>query len=336
MKAIVTDGRGVACREVPDPELSDYDSLVRMEVCLFCNTTDRRLATGAFSSGQQYPAILGHESVGVVERTGPKVRHYKPGDRVLRPYAIYPGEVRGDLHSAWGGFAEFAKVCDGQAMIDDGAPPDEAPFFFRQQQIVPADIAPEQAWLAICQKEILSSVGKFDRVEGLRFAVTGAGMVALLYGEFLKRRGAAHVTLVARRAGPLEFAKARGVADATVLTGDVDSLAPDSFDALVDSAGSLPLVDSLMTKVADGGPFYSYATYDGMHREGFFDELKARHNFIRVNPDEPSAHDEAMALLREGRIEAAPYITHRFGPERIDEAWATVTEKRTLKTAIVF
>ena len=337
MRAVVTDGKGqLGIQNVPMPELDDYDALVKTEACVFCNSTDRHLIEGSFPFPQDYPAILGHESIGVVQAVGRRVRHVALGDRVLRSYAIYPGDTLDGLASAWGGFAEYGKVKDHLAMVDDGLfTADKVPGFFKYQQIVPPQISLEQALLMISQKEILSSVNQFREIEGRKFLVLGAGITALLFGVFLKQKGAAHVTFVARRQEPLDFAMQTQAADAVVLLADSKTLACD-YDALVETTGSLETIAALSGAVVKGGMLYSYAIYPGMADDSLFDGLRKDHCFLRVDPSEYSAHDEVCRLVRNGSLNPTPFITHSFPFHEVQAAWQTVIGKQCVKTAVLF
>ena len=338
MKALLTDNNGrLWLDDIALPEIGEYDCLVRIEACAFCHSTDRHIVEGTFMSKFTDPSILGHESIGVVERTGAGVRHLTPGDRVLRAYALYPGETRDGIGSAWGGFAEFAKVRDWQAMVDDGRlAADSVPNGFRYMQKIPADIPFERTLLMITQKEIYSATAQIDPIEGGRFLIAGAGITACFFGIFLKRRGAGRVTMAARREAPLAFARGQGLVDDVHLLDE--SASPDgTYDGLVETTGSLSVAESLAeSALRDSGALYSYAVYPGMRQEGFFDGLAAKRRFVRINPAEATAHGAVVDLLRAGELDPAPFVTARFGIDEWEAAWRTVIEKTSLKTAIVF
>lgn len=338
MKAAITDGKGnIELRQVDMPGLDEYDCLVKIEACAFCNGTDRHVVEGTFPPGPlKYPSILGHESVGVVQKIGKKVRNLGERDRVLRPYALFPGDRLSGYASAWGGFAEFGKVKDYRAMIDDGVlDNDDVPAFYKYQQKVPLEIDLESSLLLITIKEILSSIAKFEKIEGEHFLIAGAGITACLFGALLKLKGAARVTATARRREPLDFIMARRAADSVCLLSDVSGLGAD-YDALVETTGSLEAASRLSAKVVAGGWIYSYAIYQGMLDTAFFDPLKINHKFRRVDPDEASAHDEACRLIVEGKLDSTPYVTHRFDANDLLKAWETVIDKKTLKTMLYF
>jgi len=337
MKALITDGQGhVEVRETPMPELGDYDSLVRMEGCLFCNSTDRHLVEGTFPGGAQYPAILGHETAGIVEKAGPKVRRFQVGDRVLRAYALWPGEKLGSFASAWGGFAQYGKVRDGQAMLEDGAvKPDAVPGYCRYQQVAPPGVSLDQALMMIPAKELWSAVAKIADVAGQRFLVVGAGVAGVLAGLFLKLRGAGLVAITARRKGPLTFALSQGAADEAFLSEDIERRV-ERYDALVEVSGSMDAAIGALRLVPPGGRVYGYAIYNRSKDPTVFDPFKARHVFARIDPAEHTAHEDVTRLMREGKLRLGAFVTKRFPLDRAAEAWRTVLDKTALKTAIVF
>ncbi len=338
MKALLTDNKGgLWLQDIARPVPGDYDCLVQMEACLFCHSTDRHIVSGTFMSSFHVPSILGHEGIGVIIETGPRVRHRKVGDRVLRPQALYPGEVANDIGSGWGGFAEFAKVRDAQAMVDDGeVAADQVPLGFRYQAVVPGDIPRDKALLLITQKEIYSASAKIENVSGKRLVVAGAGITGCLFGMFLRWRGAARVTMVARREAPLAFALQHGCADDVRLIADAAQL-PADYDGLVETTGSMAVVASLAdTLLSAGGVIHSYAVYEGMTQQGFFDELSARHPFVRVDPAEATVHEEALAMIRDGRFDPTPFVTGRFGIDDWEAAWRSVVAGTSLKTGIFF
>jgi threonine dehydrogenase-like Zn-dependent dehydrogenase len=273
----------------------------------------------------------------VVVETGPKVRHRSCGDRVLRPQALYPGEVIEGIGSGWGGFAEFGKIGDGQAMVEDGVvAAGEVPMGFRYQERVPEDIPFEKSLLMITQKEIHSAAAKITEVNGKRFVVAGAGITGCLFGLFLRWRGAAQVTMVARREAPLAFARQQGCADDTTLLADADALSGD-YDGLIDTTGSMDAMASLAdTALAVGGTVYSYAVYEGMGQPDFYSGLQAKHGFLRIDPAEATAHEAAVEMIRSGRFDPTPFVTGRFGLAEWEAAWKSVVEGTSLKTVIFF
>lgn len=88
MKAVVWHDVGkISVDEVPDPRIErEDDAIVRITTSAICGT-DLHFVRGTMP-GMRPGTILGHEGVGVVEETGPRVRNFNAGDRVVIPSTI--------------------------------------------------------------------------------------------------------------------------------------------------------------------------------------------------------------------------------------------------------
>ncbi|MCM8777698.1 MAG: alcohol dehydrogenase catalytic domain-containing protein, partial [Candidatus Omnitrophica bacterium] len=76
MKAAITDGKGnIWIEEVPIPEVSPYHCLCKTLACATCTGTDIKIIHNKLPWKENYPAILGHESIGKVIKTGNKVKY---------------------------------------------------------------------------------------------------------------------------------------------------------------------------------------------------------------------------------------------------------------------
>jgi threonine dehydrogenase-like Zn-dependent dehydrogenase len=88
MKAVVWHDVGkVSVDEVPEPTIQNPDdAIVRITTSAICGT-DLHFVRGTMA-GMRPGTILGHEAVGEVVDTGPQVRNFNPGDRVVVPSTI--------------------------------------------------------------------------------------------------------------------------------------------------------------------------------------------------------------------------------------------------------
>lgn len=88
MKAVVWHDVGkVSVDDVRDPRIEHPDdAVVRITTSAICGT-DLHFVRGTMP-GMRPGTILGHEAVGVVEETGPSVRNFNVGDRVVIPSTI--------------------------------------------------------------------------------------------------------------------------------------------------------------------------------------------------------------------------------------------------------
>lgn len=332
MKALITDGTGnIELRNIAVPSIGEYDCLVKIKSCLFCNTTDRHIVENSFNFGITYPAVLGHESIGVVVETGRKVSNFTVGDLVARPYAVFPGAFTAEgLGSAWGGFAEYGMICDYDALASDKNIKN-IPSFFLYMQKIPSGIPWQKAMMISCQKEIFSSAAQVDAV-GKKILILGAGVAGCLFADFLKFRGAGEVVVAARRMEQLEFVQHNTSADQAKLFNELD----EKFDYIVDTTGNLPVLEKLSAKHLDpGGTILSYAIYENM-QDPFFVRNIAAGRFKRIDPKEYLAHKEICDMLKTDTIDCTPYITHEYSIDDFRQAWNSVCGKNTVKTAIVF
>ena len=83
MKAYVFEAANrAAVRDVPIPEISDDEVLIKIKACGICHT-DLMVLTGVNIVPVPFPFIGGHEWSGEVVRAGANVITFKPGDRVV-------------------------------------------------------------------------------------------------------------------------------------------------------------------------------------------------------------------------------------------------------------
>lgn len=86
MKAAVLEeiGKPLQIKDVPKPELSPNEVLIKVHVCAICRT-DLHIMDGELSK-PKLPLILGHQIVGHIEALSKEVQGYKIGDRVGVPW----------------------------------------------------------------------------------------------------------------------------------------------------------------------------------------------------------------------------------------------------------
>jgi propanol-preferring alcohol dehydrogenase len=110
-------------KEIPDPHAKVQEIRIKNIACGVCRT-DLHVAEGDLPA-KKLPLILGHEIVGIVDETGPRVSRFKIGDRVgiawlhsacgCCKYCLSDREnlCRHALFTGWsadGGFAEYSVV----------------------------------------------------------------------------------------------------------------------------------------------------------------------------------------------------------------------------------
>ena len=250
MKALsVVDVGKLSLTEVPLPMLQPYEALVRIEACGICNSTDHKLLMNQFCPGP-FPAVIGHESVGIVDRVGERVRYIQPGQRILRA-VLFDRHVPGG-RANWGGFSEYGVVVDGRAAREDGADV-SIHWSAAKQQIVPHSITPAQAAAMITLKETLSCLQNLGVTAGRAVAVVGTGPVAQSFAFQARLLGANPVVVFGRRETWRPRFAALGIQD-YVVGADwppviSQRVAGGGFDYVIEAVGSRDAL-SLCLKLA--------------------------------------------------------------------------------------
>jgi len=336
MKAAVTDGKGsLQVQQAPRPVIGEYQALVKTIACSICNGTDSKIVQGQlfFVRPDQYPAILGHESVGEVIEVGPGVRKFKVGDVVLRTAAVVEG-----LGCLWGGLAEYGVVTDAKA-AGLLAKTLRGPQNWDMQQKVPAGIDPVEATLLVTLKECYSSLKALHALPGSSLLVTGTGPVALAFIRLAPALGFSRVVAAGRRSEALDAAKEKGAEAAFSLAeGDVAKRIRAHFggrgvDYAVDTTDSFYVVDRAAGALAAGGRVGVYGIAPSDSRTPM-PNAPAGTAIARLNPQESSAHEPVLKLIRQGKVTLAEFISEVMPLDHVNEAMHKVLARRTSKIVI--
>lgn len=220
MKAVVWHDVGkITVDEVGDPVIRDpADAIVRITTSAICGT-DLHFIRGTVA-GMRPGTTLGHEAVGVVEETGPQVRNFNPGDRVVIPSTIGCGSC---VYCRAGYYAQ----CDnanpngrdaGTAFY--GGPESTGPFDGLQAEYarvpyahtnlvaIPPGVSDEQA---IMVSDIFPTAWFGARLaevsSGDVVAIFGAGPVGQLAALSARMQGAGRVLIVDGNPDRLETAR---------------------------------------------------------------------------------------------------------------------------------
>jgi L-iditol 2-dehydrogenase len=125
MKAIRLLGKErIELQDIPVPEISDGEMLVRIRAASICGTDVRMFRNGYRNISETNPLTLGHEFAGYIAKTGGNVRGYSVGQRVAVAPNVGCGTcdlcVSGNTHlcanyeafgvTMNGGFAEYVRI----------------------------------------------------------------------------------------------------------------------------------------------------------------------------------------------------------------------------------
>jgi threonine dehydrogenase-like Zn-dependent dehydrogenase len=343
MKSVITDGKGkVELKEIRDPQPNSHQCLCRIDACATCTGTDKKLVNGQMAWANKYPAILGHESFGTVIQCGRDVRNIKPGDRFLRPAAAYPWTLLDGYASWMGGFSEYGLVTDTKALQEDNPSAVIHPYCV-YQQLIPPEISIEaaDATMLVTLKEIASTLRDLDIKFGSKVVVLGTGAVGMSMCYFAKLCGAYPVISVGRRDQPLEDSRKTG-ADfvINVLHEDMaqkvmEYTQQSGVDFVLDAAGDTGLIMNSGPMLAKYGAICSYAGRTGAEPLAV-DSIKgaAHWKYIQGGPDESSAHQYLLDLVRIKAVPLKAFYSHTLPFDEFEAGFQMLIEKQASK--IVF
>ena len=343
MRAVaVVEPNRVEVVEVDVPVPGPYQALVKTEVAALCNATDGKLVAGHFPGVEDYPLMLGHETAGIVESVGGKVRNFHAGDRAIGGLVFEFSDPK--YHTGWGGFCEYTLVNDHDAMVADGVADEAHGWFecYEIQRVVPVDIPPEEAVLLCTWREVYGGFGDFGLSAGDEIVVFGAGPVGLSFVKFGKLLGLGTIASVDPLAPKRDKALAMGAdavfaPDSSELAGLAESRGKP-FDAVVDAVGSEAIINAALPLIKLGGSICVY----GVIAEEAITVAKSTgpFNFNLYMHQWPTRRRERAAMeplcqwIRQGKISAAEFVTHEFAVEQINDALAAVRTGGVLKALL--
>ena len=345
--AVIEPGR-IEIVDIPQPQPGPYQVRIKTEAACLCNATDAKLVAGHFPGVDDYPLILGHESAGIVDEVGPKVRNFKPGDRaiggLLFEFGGQSSSSGAKYATGWGGFCEYTLANDHDAMVADGADNEEHGWFevYEVQRPVAPDISVEDAVMLCTWREVYGGFGDFNLQPGDDILVFGAGPVGLSFVKFGKLLGLGYIGMVDPLPAKREKATAMG-ADA-VFALDSPELAElaasrgKPLDAVIDAVGNPAIANAALPLIKLGGSIGIYGVI--ADEEITIQKGKGPYNFNLYMHQWPTRRRERAAgqplceWIRQGKLSAGEYITHDLPLEQVVEAMEAVRRGEVIKVIL--
>ena len=339
MKAALVEKPGVlTVKDIPEPEMGDYDALCRVLYGTTCVGTDQHLIHGRIFEGLDYPVVLGHESIGQVIKVGSKVRHYKEGDLVTRVGTLPSPD--GQFGIAWGGFSEFGIARDHWVMRQDGLPR-QAWNNFRVHQLVPTGINAASATMIITWRETLSYITRMGVQDGARILVIGSGANGLAFTAHAGNLGAKHIVQVGNSQRKT-LALILGAHDyfdykANDLAASIAQTNPERFDFIIDVVGRQKGIDLFLPLLKPGGTIGVYGVDESDTLSFSFHQAQGSFICYKGHYDEEESHGRVVSFMRNGLLQAEQWLDmeHPFPLQDINEAFEAVMERKLVKALIM-
>ena len=349
MRATVFHGKDqIRVEEVERPRAGAGEAVIRVTLTTICGT-DLHIVRG------EYPVreglIIGHEPVGVIEELGAGVTGYQIGDRVLvgaitpcgQCHACLSGHLsqcgHGEGYEALGGWrfgntingaqAEYLLVPHAQANL--AKIPDE---LTDEQVVLLADIAStgfsgaESGQIKIGDSVVVFAQGPIGLCATAGARLMGAALVIGVDGDdnrlsMARRMGADFV---------LDYRECDVVAEVKKLTGG-------GADVTIEALGTQATFESALRSLRPGGTLSSLGVYSGKLQvpyDAFAAGLGDQRIVTTLCPGGKERMRRLMEIVRRGRVDLTPLLTHTFSLDEITTGYELFGERRdgVLKVAI--
>jgi alcohol dehydrogenase len=350
MRAAVFHGiDDIRLEEVPRPKAGPGEAVIRVTMTTICGT-DLHIVRGEYAV--RPGLIIGHEPVGVIDELGAGVTGYNAGDRVLvgaitpcgQCNACLSGNLsqcgHGGGYEAIGGWrfgntingaqAEYLLVPNAQANL--ARIPDEVT---DEQVVLLADIAStgiggaESGGVRIGDAVAVFAQGPIGLCASLGAKLMGAAVVIGVDGDD-------HRIAMARTMGVdvvLDYREVDVVDEIRRLTGGT------GVDVAIESLGTQETFENALRVLRPGGTLSSLGVYSGKLQvpyDAFAAGLGDHRIVTTLCPGGKERMRRLIEMVRSGRLDLRPLLTHRFKLADINEAYKLFGERRdgVMKVAI--
>jgi threonine dehydrogenase-like Zn-dependent dehydrogenase len=349
MRATVFHGKDqIRVEEIERPHAGVGQAVIRVTLTTICGT-DLHILRGEYPV--QPGLVIGHEPVGVIDELGEGVTGYKVGDRVLVGAITPCGQCRaclsghlsqcghGEGYEALGGWrfgntingaqAEYLLVPYAQANL--AKIPDE---LTDEQVVLLADIAStgfsgaESAQIKIGDAVVIFAQGPIGLCATAGAKLMGAALIVSVDGDderlIMSRQMGADVVLDYR---------------ACDVISEVKKLTGDGADVTIEALGTQQTFESALRCLRPGGTLSSLGVYSGklqMPYDAFSAGLGDHRIVTTLCPGGKERMRRLMEIVRRGRVDLTPLLTHTFPLDEITEAYQLFGDRRdgVLKVAI--
>jgi threonine 3-dehydrogenase len=329
---------GFVRQDIAVPGFGANDVLIRVRKVGLCGTDAHIYGWDHWAQRRIKPPLtIGHEFMGTVAAVGDEVRAVVVGDRVSAEGHLACGICllcrTGQAH-----------ICEHVKIIGVDTDGSFADFItMPESNVWKLDPAIPDAWAAVFDP--LGNAVHTVMAAGVStksVVITGVGSIGLMAIPVARAAGAASVFAVDVNPAKLELA-ARVGADATFLANDpnlVDEILRrtngDGVDVLLEMSGQGSAIDSGLAMVRNGGT----AALLGIPSDDISINLAERIIFkgltvLGINGRKMfETWYQTQALVKSGRVDLSPIITHEMPFEAFDDAFALMKSGAAAKIVL--
>lgn len=340
MKANVFLGKNrISVEEVEKPRAGIGEAVIRVTLTTICGT-DLHIIRG------EYPVapglVIGHEPVGVIEELGEGVNGYEIGDRVLVGAITPCGVCRGCLsgHASQCGHGGTYEALGGWRFGNtiNGAQAEYLRVPYAQANLakIPNELTDEQVvLLADIASTGFGGAESADIKIGDSVVIFAQGPIGLCATAGAKLRGASMIIGIDGDDNRLAMSKRMG-ADVTLDYRDVDVVAEvrrltdGGADVAIEALGTQQTFESSLKSLRPAGTLSSLGVYSGKLQipyEAFAAGIGDHRIVTTLCPGGKERMRRLMEIVRSGRVDLTPLLTHTFPLERISDAYDLFGER---------
>ena len=336
-QSVMTAPGTIEFRDVPVPEPGPREVLVHMKRIGVCGS-DIHVWHGKHAL-TPYPVVQGHEVSGVIEKVGPAVRGFAPGDPVTIQPQVTCGTCYPCRHGAY-------HICDSLKVMGFQTTGAGSEFFAVEASKVlklPRRMDLEHGAMIEPAAVAVHALGRGGDVKGRTVLVLGAGPIGNLVAQVAKGLGAAKVMITDLSEFRLGKAKECGIdLCVNVGTSDLAAAVKEQFgdakaDLILECVGNQATIAQAVAVARKGtdiivvGVFGDKPVVDmGTVQDR---ELRLIGTLMYREPDWKKAID----LVEAGKVRLAPLITdhYEFADYRKAYEYIDANRERAMKVMIV-
>lgn len=336
----------IRVEEVPIPEITEREILVKIKIASICGTDQRIYRFGHFKIPEGTKRVLCHELAGEIVKVGAEVKRYHVGQRV----AVAPNVGCGVCDMCAQGLNHMCPDYEAFGISYDGGFQEymrvpEAAIARGNVVEIPEGMSYESAVVSEPFSCCFNSFQMLHTKPTDYVLIVGAGPIGTMHAILHQRAGAAKVIIADLSAARLQQMKEFG--DFILIDSSKEDLAEalkretngHGADVVI-TACSVPSVQAQALELA--APMGRVSFFGGLPsgRDGVELHTNLIHykqlTVVASTGSSVKQYKDAMQIIATSKVNFDALITDKYKLENIQDAFANAMAAKGLKTAIVF
>lgn len=337
--------------DVPEPVCEDEDIIIEVKAAAICGADMKHYRVD--NGSDEFGSVRGHEFSGQIVKVGKNVTDWQVGQRIVSDntahvcgvcpaceagdFLLCPEKVNLGLgYGTNGGFTKYCKI-PGEILKIHRHAIWEIPEGIDYEEAAVLDPICN-AYKAIAQRSGL--------LPGQNVVVFGTGPLGLFSVQIAKIMGAVNIVMVGLEEDTkVRFDVARQLGATAVVNGSREEVVKrcqelcggrDGIVLVVDCAGANSVLQQAIEMVRNNGEIVRVGM--GFAPLGFsINDISMKAvSIIGHMAYDATTWRNAIALLKAGRIQVKPMITHRLGLSQWDEGFRLMAEREAIKVILTY